>query len=425
MIKRRYTIVFGLLRPLFRIYLRIVYAFRGFPAPRLAKGEAALILSNHNGAFDPFFLATSFKRPIFFVASDHIFRLGWVSKLIRFLVNPIPIVKSQLDLRSLRQIRETIRDGGLVGLFPEGNRSFNGLTTRIPPSTGKLVKQLNCSLILYRLDGGYLTTPRWSRYKRKGFFQGKVTTYLKADELASMSPTDVYEVILKDLHVDAFAHQREKCVPYRGKKLAESLELTLFVCPQCSGLATLHSHGDLFSCQTCGLSVRYTVYGFFEPVDDWSKQQQEAGLFLDSVLSWDQWQRKKLPECLFEKKALDETGEKPLYQDANQLLVLTERAAHSNVVGAGDLMLFADRLAFRENQKSDHDPVQKTVWHTFPLATLTRMIVHGPQTLQFTTRDDVVWEVRSKNKRSAYKYMLTFDLIQQHLKGDNHGFYSI
>jgi 1-acyl-sn-glycerol-3-phosphate acyltransferase len=69
----------------------------------------------------------------------------------RYLVAPIPIVKSQMDLRTLRQIRETIRDGGLVGLFPEGNRSFHGRTMFIPPSTGKLVKQLGCTVLLYRL----------------------------------------------------------------------------------------------------------------------------------------------------------------------------------------------------------------------------------------------------------------------------------
>ena len=247
MIKRRYQFVFALLRPFFRLLTAIMYRYHSIPAPDLPKGQPALILSNHNGAMDPFFLAVSFKRPIFFVASDHIFRLGLVSKLIRALVAPIPIVKSQMDLRTLRQIRERIQEGALIGLFPEGNRSFSGRTMYIPPSTGKLVKQLKCSLILYRIDGGYLTTPRWAVSRRKGFMQGSVVRCIERDELAGMSAEKIYKIITETLQVDAFSVQRKKMVVYRGKKLAETLELTLFVCPRCKGLATLSSRNDQFS----------------------------------------------------------------------------------------------------------------------------------------------------------------------------------
>ncbi len=80
--------------------------------------QPALIMANHVTDLDPFFLATGFKRPIFFVASDHIFRLGVISSIIRFLVAPIPIVKSRIDLRTIRTINKVIADGGLVGLFP-------------------------------------------------------------------------------------------------------------------------------------------------------------------------------------------------------------------------------------------------------------------------------------------------------------------
>ena len=88
MLKRRYYYVFKWLRPLFRLYLQLFYSYQGVNYKGLAKDEAALILANHNGALDPFHLAVSFTRPIFFVASDHIFRLGWISRQIRYLVNP-------------------------------------------------------------------------------------------------------------------------------------------------------------------------------------------------------------------------------------------------------------------------------------------------------------------------------------------------
>lgn len=462
MISRRYAVVYTLLRPAFRVFTRLFYHYKALPAPKLRKEQAAIILSNHNGALDPFFMALSFRRPIFFVASDHIFRLGLISTIIRFLVCPIPIVKSQLDLRSLRQIRDIIQAGGLIGLFPEGNRSFNGRTMHIPSSTGKLVKQLKCTLILYRLDGSYLTTPRWAKYRRKGFMQGQVVRSVEPDELAAMSADAVYQLINDTLQVDAFERQKELQIPYRGRRLAETLELTLFVCPKCQKLATLKSSGDRFHC-TCGLDVRYTELGFFEPLDSWSQQQQADGCFLDTVSAWDQWQRHVLPGLLFDGGALDQAGQKPLFANCCQRLVLTERAIRSRIMAEGSLLLFADRLVLlpdnKRNRRGENTVLQtgkiagsKDVCgithaseaaddvaseaaddvagdaesgYVFPVASIARMSVHGPMTLQFTTRNGQVWEIRSRIRRSAYQYWLVFHLLQQQLKGEPYGFHSI
>ncbi len=413
MLKRRYYYVFKWLRPLFRLYLQVFYAFQGVRYNDLDQAEPALILANHNGALDPFMLAVSFNRPIFFVASDHIFRLGWVSQLIRYLVNPIPIVKSQLDLQSLRQIRETIRAGALVGLFPEGNRSFTGITSYIPPSTGKLVKQLKCSLILYRFDGGYLATPRWSLYRRKGYFKGQVTRHLTAVELADLSAEQVYQLIKQELHVDAFADQQKYMSDYRGRRLAEALERVLFVCPNCRQLACLKSQADLFCCQNCSYSVRYQKNGFFQQVDEVTLKDN----FLDSVAAWDNWQRQVLPSLLFAEGQLDLSGQKALFLDQEQTLILTERARRSQVLSQGTLALYSDRLLFIDSKDSSS--------YNFPLPVLSRLIVHGPQTLQFTSTDNKVYEVRSRKIRSAYKYLLVFALLQQQRKGEEYGFYGI
>ena len=49
-----------------------------------------LLIANHVTAWDPLLIASALDgRQIYFVASEHIFRLGWVSKLLHWLVAPI------------------------------------------------------------------------------------------------------------------------------------------------------------------------------------------------------------------------------------------------------------------------------------------------------------------------------------------------
>lgn len=416
MINRRYAVVFTVLRPLFYLYLRLFYNYRAAPCPEPAPGQPALILANHNCNLDPFLLAASFRRPIFFVASDHIFRLGFVSRLISFLVAPIPIVKSQIDLKTLRRIREIMSQGGIVGLFPEGNRSFNGKTGWISPATGKLARQLKSTLILYRIDGGYMTTPRWARSLRRGKMTGQAVKIIQPDELARMTPEAIQIEIETALQADAYREQRITPVPFKGSNLAENLELTLFVCPRCLSMATLKSKNNAVFCN-CGLHLIINQLGFFEPQDEWSRKQSQAGRLLESVAAWDEWQRKYLIQQMSNNKTLSLCSDPAslIFSDKEQQLIKLERAVKSISLAHGSLQLYCDRLEFKSRQKS---------W-TFKLEDISRIIVHGRMTLQFTTADGITYEVRTSSLRSAYKYVILFNLLQLKQKGAPYGLFSI
>ena len=413
MISRRYRYTFAFFRPLFRLYNRAVYNFRILPDPGLLPGQAAIVMANHVTNFDPFFIATGYRRPVFFVASDHIFRLGFVSKIITFLVAPIPIVKSHVDLRTIRTIHGIIKDGGIVGLFPEGNRNFNGLTGSIPSSTGKLIRQMKATLLLYKLHGGYLSEPRWANGVRKGHVRAELVRRLEPDELAQMSPDQISQIIQESISVDDYAEQRNKPIHYRGKRLAEFLERALFVCPKCRGLNTLRSCDDRFACG-CGLAVRYNTLGFFEPDDPWTKEQHAAGSFMDTVAAWDTWQRKDLAEMLDQTDLIDLSGQRPIFTDEQEVLVDCERAARSVRIDTGRLTLFADRLEFSGT---------KSGLRVYPLEKLDRVIMHGSQVLQFSVTGGPVLELRSKLPRSAYKYIILHYMLMQRRTGEVHGFF--
>ena len=420
MIKKRHVVVYTLLKPLFYLYLKLAYRYKAEHWQTDEKHQAKFILANHNCNLDPVFLAISFRDPIYFVASDHLFRLGLISKVIHFLVAPIPIVKSQLDLKTLRMIRETIGAGGSVCLFPEGNRSFNGRTGFISPATGKLAKQMKCPLVLYRIDGGYLSTPRWGRTRRKGRMRGYVARVLQVDELATLSPSAIQQIIEDTLYTDAYADQQKEPIAYQGKYLAEHVEISLFVCPRCEKLNTIQSHDDLVFC-TCGLKVKIDVYGFFHPLDDWSKGQQEKQQFLDQVLKWDDWQQDWLHQQMAQKAVWLRDTEPCLFFDEYQVLSMTKRALSQEILATGRLSLYVDRLVFESsNQKNSQKQGQDETF-IFPLSEIQRMIVHGPKTLQFTTRLDKTYEIKSKHWRSAYKYTVLFDLLTRVWKDQHKG----
>ena len=46
-----------------------------------------------------------------------------------------------------------------VCVFPEGNRTWDGVTAKFLPSIGKLARSSGASLVTYKLTGGYFASP--------------------------------------------------------------------------------------------------------------------------------------------------------------------------------------------------------------------------------------------------------------------------
>ena len=136
----------------------------------------SIIMSNHNANLDPAFVMFGFTGHAYFVASEHAFRKGFRSKLMRFAFDPIPISKAQADSSVLKEMFRRLRAGHNIGIFIDGNRSFNGITgDNVTPAAAKMVRFSKADLITFRLEGVYFTTPRWARGMRRGKMTGAVT----------------------------------------------------------------------------------------------------------------------------------------------------------------------------------------------------------------------------------------------------------
>ena len=245
----------------------------------------ALIIGNHVTNWDPLLLALSFpKNHIHFVASEHLFRLGWVSKLISFLVAPIPRRKGASGAATTMDCLRKMRAGRTVCIYGEGETTWDGRTKAIFPATGTLARASGATLITYRLEGGYLTAPRWAKKNRRGRMRGYIVNRYTPDQLKLMKPQEIEEIINRDIYEDEWARQKADPVKYKGKNLAKDIEVAVFLCPKCKKIGTIHGEGNTVSCE-CGLKLNLNEYGTFEPAEPFENMAQ-----------WNDWQHKCLKD---------------------------------------------------------------------------------------------------------------------------------
>ncbi len=211
-----------------------------------------LIIMNHQTGFDQFFVGLCFKGPVYYIASEDIFSMGWVSKLITWLVAPIPIKKQVTDLQAVMTCARVAKEGGTIALAPEGNRTFSGKLLYMNPAIAKLVRTIKLPLAIFRIEGGYGVHPRWSDVIRKGKMRAYVSKVIEVDEYKKLSDDQLFQLIQKELGVNEAVADAS----FHHPKSAEYLERAVYVCPNC-GFSVFESHNDTITCQTCYQKIKY------------------------------------------------------------------------------------------------------------------------------------------------------------------------
>ena len=375
---------FWFIRVFIAPFLKRSYRYR-CECRHLSKGPH-LILSNHVTNLDPVWVGCGFDNSLYYVASEHLSRLGFLSKIIDFFFAPILRNKAATELKTAKEILRVLGAGENVCMFAEGSSTWNGETGEIVPSTPKLVKRSGVPLITFRLQGGYLTDPRWGHGVRRGRMTGAVVHEYSAQELAAMSVEQIDAAIRRDIYENAFETNADRQITYRCKAPAENLETALFICPRCGRLATLLGHDDIFECG-CGYQVTLNQQGRFEP-------RENADPFFPTVLDWDRWQRAELHRRAETLRALPR--DQVIVSDEGQTLSSYTYGKKTTPIGTGRLRLFCDRLEFTASDGSDK---------TIPIAEINDMALIKQGMLLIADRDQY-YQVKTDHPRSSLKYLL-------------------
>jgi 1-acyl-sn-glycerol-3-phosphate acyltransferase len=121
---------------------RLVYRYRVTGDERIPTAGPAVLVANHVSFVDAVLLMAASPRPIRFVMDHRIFRvplLGWVFRLAK----AIPIAPQQEDpaayQRAFDEAAQVLREGDLLGIFPEGGITRDG---QLQPFKGGIMKIL-------------------------------------------------------------------------------------------------------------------------------------------------------------------------------------------------------------------------------------------------------------------------------------------
>ncbi|MEK7449653.1 MAG: lysophospholipid acyltransferase family protein [Planctomycetota bacterium] len=137
------------------------FRFRVYGRKNVPDGGGALIAANHQSYFDPPFVSVgTVLRPVHFLARQELFEVNWFFKTLISSLYTIPLERRTYDSQGLRTAIHVLKKGGLLLIFPEGGRSWNG-ELRLPKKGLTLIaRKANVPIIPALIEGSYQAWPR-------------------------------------------------------------------------------------------------------------------------------------------------------------------------------------------------------------------------------------------------------------------------
>jgi 1-acyl-sn-glycerol-3-phosphate acyltransferase len=134
----------------------------------------AILASNHLSVIDSIILPSVMRRNVYFLAKGEYFEMsgvaGAVMKQIMYGLNQIPVDRSggRKSLVAIDSALPVLRDGHVLGIYPEGTRSPDGRLYRGRPGVAKVALDAPAPIIPLGLIGTEKIQPIGSRIPRIG-----------------------------------------------------------------------------------------------------------------------------------------------------------------------------------------------------------------------------------------------------------------
>jgi 1-acyl-sn-glycerol-3-phosphate acyltransferase len=162
------VIVYGLAR----VILPILFRLKGVRLvvegrENVPEHGPFVLVANHGSNLDALLAQVACPRSVWSMAKSSQFRHP-VTRWLLVHLNGFPTRRYQVDPQAVRTALRVIERGGGLGLYPEGERSWDGSLQPLRTGSVRFLLKVGVPLLPCGISGSYALQPRWSRSIGRG-----------------------------------------------------------------------------------------------------------------------------------------------------------------------------------------------------------------------------------------------------------------
>ncbi len=336
-----YRLLGGIWRILFQKKYGVEYTYEA--DPRKDNGPH-IVVSNHASRADYIFTGLPLLPKTYnFVAGHNEFYRSHLAGVFG-LLQVIPKKNFTPDIYTIKQVNRILSSGGRIVIFPEGMSSISGANQPVAIGTGKFIKHFAVPVYYTKIQGGYLTSPKYNLKDRYGKVKVTIGQMFTQKELETLTPEEIEERLNEKLYHDDYAWNRQEKIPFKNDgNLAKDLGTLLYYCPKCGREHTMTGEGMKFYCTACGNGATLDDTYAMTPLDD-------TCVIPATQTDWFDLQRSRAKVAVsapdFELKEEVELGTLPKYK-------MLKDQKTSEIVGKGVITLNKNGLTYEGTRNGE------------------------------------------------------------------------
>ncbi|MCU9613722.1 1-acyl-sn-glycerol-3-phosphate acyltransferase [Caldibacillus lycopersici] len=188
---------YGFARGVVDVIFTPIYRFKAIGTENVPKDGAVLLCANHIHNLDPIAVGVTTKRHIVFMAKEELFKVPILGNVVKHL-QAFPVKRGKGDREALRMGLAALREGKVLGLFPEGTRSKTGEVGKGMAGAGFFALKTDAHVVPCAIVGPY------KPFKRVKVVYGKPIDMqplrerkASAEEVTELIMTHIKEILIQ------------------------------------------------------------------------------------------------------------------------------------------------------------------------------------------------------------------------------------
>lgn len=146
--------IYNFCRLIVRILLYPLFRVKVLGKENIPDNGPVIVCTNHISNFDPPVAGMTQRRPVHYMAKSELFDVPVLGKLLT-KINVFPVKRGLSDRNALRTGLELLKEGKVLGLFPEGTRSKTGKVGKALAGAGFFALRSDATVIPCAIIGSY------------------------------------------------------------------------------------------------------------------------------------------------------------------------------------------------------------------------------------------------------------------------------
>ncbi|NLG26162.1 MAG: 1-acyl-sn-glycerol-3-phosphate acyltransferase [Clostridiales bacterium] len=142
------------IRAVARALMLVLFPIRASGMEHVPPGGAGMLCINHISLIDPIAVACAMQRPVHFIGKRELFKGRFLAWFLGSL-GALPVNRGGSDLAAMRASLQVLKNGGLLGVFPQGHRYKKDDVHELETGAAMLALRSGAPVIPVHIAPGY------------------------------------------------------------------------------------------------------------------------------------------------------------------------------------------------------------------------------------------------------------------------------